>query len=250
VGEFQSDFEPYSRRSAVDHARRYVTRLIALKEFKPGDRLPSAAAIGADIGVSRPVVLDALKILEREGRITVGPGAAGVRVLDANGVPHQSAMRAWMTENHQTITQMAYLREMVESGAARFAAERGMSASLSKRGRKIIDEMERIGDIRQEQLALDTDFHQLIGDATGMPVLKEIIGTCRTWVAPVFDLLDWPDSRIQSSITEHSRILDAILDRDPDEAAEAALDHVHVSTGLIVSKMNELASKRQTREAL
>lgn len=227
------------RRLAVKIAHDHLNRLIESRVLDPGDPLPSAAQLSRDIGVSRPVVLDAFKLLQADGRLVVGRGPAGVRLAHPHG-PQSKTKLAWLRSNQDTISQMAVLREFIEPGVARVAAEQGMPRNLMRRSRRIIAEFRSLPSSRQEILKLDAEFHRLIAEATGMPLLEEEAENCRVWVSPVFDFLDWPPNRIETSTNEHERILDAIDARDSDEAAKAALDHVRVSSGLIAKKIKEL----------
>lgn len=247
---FHAEGEPFSRRAAVDRAHHHITRLIDLKEYKPGDRLPRAAKLAEDIGVSRPVVLEALSILQSNGRISVGPGAAGSRVLGPHG-PHEPARLAWLSENADTIRQMAVLREIVEPGIARLLAERGMPKPILRRAHVLLRRWDETpAEARQELLTLDTEFHGLLARATSMQKLQDISNTCRTWVAPAFDMVEWKGDRPTVVNVEHADIIRAIEARDADAAWTAARRHLQASTGPIEALMKRLGDdgKRRRRK--
>ena len=54
-------------KSLVEQLADALTARIETESMKPGDRLPSTAALVDDFGVSRPVVREALKILGGAG---------------------------------------------------------------------------------------------------------------------------------------------------------------------------------------
>jgi GntR family transcriptional regulator, transcriptional repressor for pyruvate dehydrogenase complex len=250
MSTFEADIEPFSRRAAVERAHRYITRLIDLKEYNPGDRLPAAAKLSEEIGVSRPVVLEALAILASNGRVSVGPGAAGSRVLGTDG-PHQAARIAWLTENAETIANMAVVRQIIEPGIARLLAERGMSAAYVRKTGAVLAKLDEVTpEDRDRMLALDSEFHGLLGAATEMPSLAEISNTCRMWVAPAFDMIRWSASeRPKQSQKEHYAILDAIQAKDADAAWSAALAHMAASTPHIEALMRKFASAPGAKKA-
>lgn len=218
------------RRSAVQQAQRHITTLIDLRRVKPGERLPSSAVLAEQIGVSRPAVLQALKILGDQGRVIVRPGRGGTWVAGhaADNLEARVA-RAW--EQRDTIIQMAHLREMLEPGVARLVAEKGMSAAALAHARGLA-RMVRSNDesTREEHRAHDTELHLLIAHASGMNVIESFVTLCRQEVAAALDLTAWEPARNTTSNDEHDELLDAIERRDPDAAADAALRHVATTT--------------------
>src|ERR1700733_6789225 len=65
-----------------------VRKAIPDGEFRPADRLPSAASLARNLGVSRSTVREALRAPSDAGLITTFPGAAGGSFVEA--VDHQS----------------------------------------------------------------------------------------------------------------------------------------------------------------
>lgn len=223
------------RRGAVEQAVSYLTGLIDLRRVRPGDRLPSAAVLAAEVGVSRPAVLQALKLLASQGRVIVRSGRGGTWVAghEAENLDVRLA-RAW--ENRDRIIQMAHLREMLEAGAARLVAERGGDPAALADARRLAADM-RERDFVDVELyrSLDTDFHLAIGRATGMPLVESFVAMCRREVSAAFDVMNVPQDRKRSSDDEHDELLDAIEARSGDRAAEIARRHTSTTTRLLES---------------
>lgn len=55
--------------------RDSLAKLVESKKLTPGDKLPSEIALAKQFGVSRPVLREAYRLLERDGLITVRCGA-------------------------------------------------------------------------------------------------------------------------------------------------------------------------------
>lgn len=220
-----------SRRVAVEDARRYVTDLISLKQVKPGEHLPPATLLSRRIGVSRPVVLQALKLLAQEGRITVRPGRAGTVVLAPDG-PERAARTAWLAQHREVILQMAYLRTMIEPGIARLAATRGLSKTRLSRAERLLRSMQGVTD-EQVQRGLDAEFHTLISGAARTPLLHDLSVAARSWVAPAFDVIPWPEGKWPASTAEHRQLLAAVAVGEANRASDIALEHARASAGLI-----------------
>src|SRR5688572_27689522 len=125
---------------AVTHAYERLVHLIELRQPSSSRRLPTAAALSQEIGVSRPVVLEALRQLAAEGRVAVGQGAGGIWVLSGQHEGRKKRQK-WARENASTIAAMAVLRRILEPGIARYVAERGMSEQHLLEAKSLIAQM-------------------------------------------------------------------------------------------------------------
>lgn len=236
VPDFDLEVTGQPMSKAVEKAFRYIASLIDLKQVRQGERLPSSAALSAEIGVNRPAVLQALKQLEKQGQVVVGTGRAGARVFEPIGAALDARV-AWVFENAETIKQMAILREMIEPGIARLLATNGMASDQLLEAKRLLNSMEQPID-QQDYLALDTQFHSILAQATGMEVLSRLGLLIRRWVAPAIDIIPWPPNRRMFSTQEHAELINAIEVADPDRAALVALKHVEAGTTLILSTLS------------
>lgn len=218
----------------MDQAHRHLTTILDLRRVQPGGRLPAAAELAAEIGVSRPAVLQALKILTNEGRVIVRPGRGGTWAAT-----HQPSnldariARAW--ENRDAILEISALRAMVEPGVARLVASRGLSPALAGDARRLIQDMVSAsgdGDVELYR-ALDNEFHLLIAKATGMDTIQAIVTMCREQTAAAFDVMEVPPERRISTDREHEELLAAIIARDPELAEKTMLKHVSTTAALL-----------------
>lgn len=242
--DFESELFAFGRPSAADHARRQIATLIDLKRFTAGTRLPAAAILSQELGINRPAVLSALRVLESEGRVSRREGGRAFFV-ELNG----SALKArkeWVLQHRYAILQMSYLREVIESGIARLVATKGISPRLLKDCKQLLAKWDSTED-RQEMLALDTDFHRFLATASNMPLMADLALVARKWVAPAFDVISWPDDRKRRSNEEHLEILEAIEQGDGEAAAQAAIRHVRASTVLIESMLRKNRRRASSR---
>lgn len=222
------ELEPFTRRGAVEQARRYISNSIEFRRFKPGERLPSASELSERIGVSRPSVLAALKILADEGRLEVRPGRAGARVLQLD--PGLLRARAW--EKRDALSEMCILREILEPGLMRLAASEGLSQEMAAEARGLIERM-RNADGHDDYLAADIEFHHLFGRALGRKIVETFAIVARRVVSPGLDIIELTADRRAASDSQHEQILNAVLAGDVEAAAEHSLRHVAASTALV-----------------
>lgn len=231
--------------STTDAAARAYERLVHLIELRQPSssrRLPTAATLSREIGVSRPVVLEALRRLAAEGRVAVGQGAGGIWMLSGQNEGRKKREK-WARENASTIAAMVVLRRILEPGIARYVAERGMSEQHVLEARSLIAQMLAAPATDREQLVgLDSQFHLLLGRATQLPVLRDQLGQCRAWVAPMFEFVNWPDNREDQSNEDHAAVLAAIEARDGDEAEAVMVRHVALSVELVHAALRDIGA--------
>jgi GntR family transcriptional repressor for pyruvate dehydrogenase complex len=95
-------------------------------KYTLGDRLPSERELSARTGANRSSVREALKKLEQVGMIAIRPGG-GARVvpLEKAGLGVLRHVLGSETPNRDLLAQWLDVHELVMSGAARLAVERG-----------------------------------------------------------------------------------------------------------------------------
>ena len=139
-----------------------------------GAPLPNEDELAAELGVSRTVVREAIKVLQAKGLVEVKP-RTGTRVrprrawhlLDADVVAWQFADM----ERGEDLRELYEIRSTIETTAARLAAERRTDEQLSE----IDAHQRRIAAAAAEPIALraaELDFHDAIVD--GRPELAAV----------------------------------------------------------------------------
>jgi GntR family transcriptional regulator len=84
-----------------------IRRAIADGEAKPGERIPQARDLAAELGVNTNTVLRALRVLREEGLLEVGRG----RAITVAGTPERGAVVAKMKESLEFGRRNGYQRE-------------------------------------------------------------------------------------------------------------------------------------------
>lgn len=166
-------------------------------------------SLAADLGVSRTPVREALNRLEEEGLIERGPGF-GARVTA-------------LTIEDMSVVYM--VRGSLESLAARAAAERGNSASLSEL-RCIHERMVNVveQDDTQAVSRVNIEFHRELASITQNAYLIRLLGTVESALRR-FGSRSYSTERMHEILGEHERMLVAIENGDGAAAAEAAEKH-------------------------
>ncbi|MCJ9750772.1 GntR family transcriptional regulator [Neorhizobium sp. BETTINA12A] len=192
--------------------------LILNGQLRPSERL-SENNLAKRFGVSRTPLREALMKLEEEG-LVVGQRNLGYTVtdLDITG-----------------FCNLLVVREALDVCAAKLACEKATDEDLA-RLRDVIEQMAvlKVSDNRTpsdaaQNLQLGLHIHRVIAEATKNDALvratDQIYQQLR--LALWLEVL-WVDLE-HTDFDEHKAIADAILARDPEEAAKAASAHVQSS---------------------
>jgi DNA-binding GntR family transcriptional regulator len=122
------------------------------------------------------------------------------------------------------------LREILESGAARLAAGRTLTApERTALWSRLIDVR---GAAPEDYRRLDSRLHLAIGEAAGVPSLVPLIAQNRMRLNELLDCIPLLARNIAHSDEQHEAIVMAILAGDADTAAQTMTAHVWGSAAL------------------
>lgn len=213
----------------------YIVEKIGLMimrgEAKPGDTLPNEDALCREYGVSRGVLREATKVLTQKGLIRTQP-KIGTRVQSRNNWNLFDAdVLLWklkVGDRLDFLRNVTEVRRIIESEAARFAAERARKSQLEHIRwcyEKLAATLDNDDSYNYETyLESDMAFHTAILDACRNELLAQIGDTMRQAVFAA-RRADSHDIGIQrDSLPFHRSMLDAIMKKDPDKAYRASRD--------------------------
>lgn len=223
-------FVPIQRQRAFEAILVQLQNQILRGELRPGDRLPNERALAEMLGVGRPSVREALRVLEALEIIEVRPGAgaaSGSIISARTGEALSGLLQMHLALGHFTAEELVDTRRVLETSIVRTAAINRTEQQL-RAIEQLLLEMEHNERERPVYLALDAEYHQAIAQAAGNALLTHLMQALR---APVVHLLniqtdaweDW-DAVIAWAAPDHRALYEAIASRDPD-AAERALAH-------------------------
>lgn len=204
-----------------------LMQFIQRTEMRPGDVLPREAKIAEQLGVSRPVVREALHGLQGQGVIEIinGRGAV-IRPLDPRAL-HAYFGHALRTLDRSMLDLME-ARRGIEVEAVALAAIRRSGAEA--------EEMEAIVALMSDApdatdyARLDTSLHVAIAQASHNTVLHQLVLALKTGLME----LSTEGLKRRTSAGEmnrvqamHIAIVTAVSRQDPEGAAEAMRIHMN-----------------------
>lgn len=208
VTEVQKEVsDKYSLRGRVFH---HIREDILSGKYNENEELKEAT-IGAELGVSRTPVREALRQLELEGLVNI--------------IPNKGAYVTGISQ--KDIHDIYVIRSYLEGLAARWACEIITEEQ--------IDELEEIVYLSEfhvkkqhyEQIVeLDNKFHAGIYRASGSKILEHELTTFHHYVERIRKKTLGKEQRATKSNAEHTAILEAIRARNGELAEKLAHEHV------------------------
>jgi DNA-binding FadR family transcriptional regulator len=206
-----------------------ILRLIAERELEPGDRMPTENELAARLRTSRTVVREAVRILSAIGRVRASKGR-GLYVTDDEGMLGAGRWGGFfLPANLDHIYMLFEFRRVQEMEASRLAATRATPAEL--RAVEAAAETCRHGQLTNDIPTFergDDDFHSRIAAASHNEFLVAAVRQARRLQrqSSTIALSGTLGGHGAGALAEHTAIVRAIRDGEPEAAAEAAAVHL------------------------
>jgi DNA-binding FadR family transcriptional regulator len=222
---------PIPKNQLYEKISGAIIEQIRVGVMVPGQRLPSERALAAAFGVSRPSLREALGALQMLGVVRTRHGsgswiAANALDLVANRTDGEFDLG---------VSPLALLeaRATIEPAIAELAARRFVPDPEIHRLLEMMNKAREWGNPVHRATWSDADrlYHQRLAVHTQNAVLvaaADFIASVqaqRLWRQLRDDTLAVP-GRISKAVEEHEQIFEAISNGRPEDAAEAARDHI------------------------
>jgi GntR family transcriptional repressor for pyruvate dehydrogenase complex len=222
--------------SRIEHVRtadevvQQIENLVLEGVLNVGDRLPAERELARQFDVSRPILRDALKVLEQRGLIVTRHGG-GTYIADVIGEVFARPVMDLIVSHRKAAADYLEYRRAVESIAAEFAArratddDRALLATIMAR----MEAAHADGNFAEEA-AIDVEFHTAIGECAHNIVLLHTLRSCyRLLSNGVFHnrltIFSLPGAR-EELLAQHRAIHDAVAAGNPEAARAASIRHI------------------------
>jgi DNA-binding FadR family transcriptional regulator len=214
-----------TRRS--DEIAQAIADLIIERKLEPGAPLPPEVTLMEDLGVSRNSIRESIKALQALGIVEIRHGY-GTFV----GSGSSAALQPWLVFrtrlagasglNTGRLAELLEVREILETEVTRRVARSHQPELLDALG-GCIDRM-AAGDPADSPVA-DRHFHELICDAAGVPLARELVGLFWDVYRTLEGELETITSTPEQIAKRHQVIVDAIRFGDTERAEDAVHSH-------------------------
>jgi GntR family transcriptional repressor for pyruvate dehydrogenase complex len=216
--------EPVRRSRIYEHIVQQIRALIREGRWAPGDQIPPERELAERFRVSRTSVREALRALEMQGVIDSRQGG-GTFVRTADTETLVPPLAAAILRGRRELAEVLEVRELIEPGIARRAAERATDEHVSEL-ESLLDKQRQCIEAGRSFVDEDTAFHYTLARAADNHILLRLHNV-------ILDLLresrqsylHVPD-RPQTSLRGHEAILRAVRTRDAEAAYAASLEHI------------------------
>ncbi|MGI9048629.1 MAG: FadR/GntR family transcriptional regulator [Rubrobacteraceae bacterium] len=217
----------YGHITRVKLKDQVVERLLQIVDtngLKPGDLLPTERELGANLGVSRTVIREALHQLEARGLIRIEHGRGAV-IDTVNGRAFRDTIGLFFRFEPDSLWDLLEVRKPLEIEIAGLAAWRANEEDLREM-RAALEKMREDLDSPEGYVDADVEFHSLLARSARNKVLPMMI-------EPITDLLLESrriiGSRLMNArraLQAHEAILERVEKEDPEGAREEMRKHL------------------------
>jgi len=189
-----------------------------------GDRLPSERELAEQLGVGRPSIREALRVLEVMGFVEIRSGQ-GTFVSVRNSTKRGAQVLQSMLQEDEYVVELLEVREMFEPQIAYLAAQSATDEDIA-RMEEILRRMEESTRRGSSGVDENIEFHLAIAKAVDNHVLYEMQQLLlKSSKEPVQRFFEVP-GRFGKSLVGHHEILEAIKNHDPEQARTCMLNHL------------------------
>ena len=229
-----------------------IEQLVLEGALSPGEKLPAERQLADHLGVSRPSLREAFRILATRGILRSERGG-GTYVTEKLNPTLEDPLLELISNAPESHADVLELRHAIESLAASLAAERhtdtdkGMLRATYKR----LIESHSLGDPAMEARA-DADFHLAIGEASHnvvlLHVMRSLFSLLKKSIRFNLENLYTHAGMFEEVRDQHYHLLTAILNSDPEAARTASDHHIdHVEKTLFRLDITRQREARATR---
>ncbi len=198
---------------------RILTGMLAV-----GDKLPPERELAEQFAVSRTAIREAVKILREKGLIEIRPGK-GTFVTTAPNDMKQSFDRFINHGSPDGSANLVEVREILEPEISALAAKR-MTDEYVSAMREAIQTMDTAYDNANLYIEADLDFHLALAEATQNPLIPALMDTIIDLLREQRKRIAQADGGLQRGQVHHKKILEAVIQRDPEAARRAMRNHL------------------------
>ena len=203
-----------------------IVQLILDEKLSSNEKLPNEFELAEQLNVGRGTVREAVKLLVSRNVLEIKRGR-GTFICEQPGQVKDPFGLTYISDKKQLARDLMDVRIQIEPWVAALAAR----LATEEEQRRIVacfDAIDVENPSRVDYLDRDVAFHKSIADATHNIIAPKLIPVIGTYVRIAGRI-----GTARDTMNEHKAIVDAILSRDEEGAAEAMRDHLNSARKLL-----------------
>jgi GntR family transcriptional repressor for pyruvate dehydrogenase complex len=238
--------KPVTHGRLVDAVVERLRSLLEEGHFKGGDRLPSASELAEGLGVSRPVLREAVSRLEAMGLLAVRRGRGTFVGNRHKLADYARLLCSAMAFTPSELGEFMEFRIAIECRAARRAAELVSPEDLAEL-EALCEQINREGQEYQTTIRLDFQFHRRLLAISHNELMRSAMELVQEFVMAGMVRTTSGTADRETRRLHHRALLDAIRARDPDKAE--AVMRMHLENAAV--RLQQIEEQQHTvREAI
>lgn len=236
----KSRFKVIGRKDGlVDRVVHAIEEQVLTGRLAVGTRLPPEREFSEQLGVSRPVVREAVRILTTRGLLETRHGiGTTVRAISRADIVKPLTLFLRSRGEEVRLQHLHQVRSILEVENAGLAAEQGAGTDIGDLGR-ICSEMEAAAADAREFARKDTEFHQRLSATTHNPLLMLLLDSIHDLMSEVRTLVGAQEGLFERVMPTHVRILEAVATHDAAAAREAMREHLEIALAIQVELLEK-----------
>lgn len=215
--------EPVRTSRTFEAAIENLLEGIERARLRTDDRLPTEEQLATQLGISKPTLRQALRVLERSGLLRVRPGKGGGIFMDAEVVP-VDAITSNIAFEAEDAVDVLLGRRVLEGATTIIAALHATEEDIAGIQRTI-DLMKRnLGD-RPRVMGANAMYHRAVVRASHNRTLESAMRKLESELAPIRDTYVGGKEEDEKAVEIHQRQLDAMRERDLRRLAVVLDEH-------------------------
>lgn len=216
-------------KSLSESVAEHLRNMILLEgKYEPNERLPNERALAEQMGVSRPCIREAIKLLVASGIITIRRGV-GTFVSENPGILPDPFGFNMIGNQKKLLSDWYNVRMILEGEAVKMVVENATDEEIEKIKQLDEEEKKLIKDNDKDFIAADQKFHKALANATHNDVMKKILPSLHEWM--YFGIISANENLLSQGLKNnafenHARILKFIFLRDGEGAKLAMRYHM------------------------
>jgi GntR family transcriptional repressor for pyruvate dehydrogenase complex len=196
---------------------------VAGARLRRGDRLPNEAELSEQLGISKPTLRQALRVLERSGMLVVRPGKGG-GIFVASELPPHDALSANIDLETEAVVETLRGRRILEGAVVRASVAAATNDDFAELERTVRLLLAHASD-HEKVIRADAMYHAALAVATHNRMLADAMRLVSRRLAPLRDLYTSGADEVARIAEIHSRQVKVMRTRELAELEDTLDEH-------------------------
>lgn len=215
-----------NKSALVDRVVQKIQEQILSERLTVGTKLPPEREFAEQLGVSRTVLREAVRVLAAKGLLETSHGVGTtVRALTREEMvaPLNLFLRSWGRD--VSLNHLHQVRSLLEVENIGLAAEQASDEDIQDL-RRILAEMEAAKESPLLFAVKDSDFHRRLAQTAHNPLLTLLLDSIHDLLVGVRELVAEEEGLVERVMPAHTEMLECIVSRDAKRARQAMRAHL------------------------